>query len=117
MEEIAYTLHWNNEAEASLKPLLIKEKIPFEERELFLKGGPFAAGGTSVVEILQAVSGLGLAGVLIAWINAKANRHIRITKTNNTVEYITKGMSAEEAEKHLALAKDIAVTEIPDKET
>jgi hypothetical protein len=117
MEDIAYTLHWNKEAEASLKPLLIEGNIPFEERELFLKGGPFAVGGATVVEILQAVSGLGLAGILIAWINAKANRHIHITKTNNTVEYIAKGMSPEEAEKHLQTAKDIAITEIPNGKT
>lgn len=115
MEDIAYTLHWNKEAEASLKPLLVEGNIPFEERALFLKGGPFAAGGLTIVDILQAISGIGLAGVLIAWINAKANRHIHITKTDNTVEYFAKGMSPEEAEMHLKVTKDISATEIPGK--
>ena len=34
MEDIAYILRWNNEAEESLKPLLIEENIPFEECEM-----------------------------------------------------------------------------------
>ena len=117
MEDIAYILHWNKEAEASLKPLFIEENIPFEERKMFLKSETIIAGGATIVEILQAVSGLGLAGVLVAWINAKSNRHIHITKTDNTIEYIVKGMSAEEANKHLDNARSIAVTEIPSKKT
>ncbi len=114
MIDIAYTLRWNKETETSLKPLLIKGNIPFEERAMLLKGGIFATGGATVVEIFQAVSGLGLAGVLIAWINAKANRKIHIIKTDRTIEYLTHGYSEKEVVGILKESHEINAIEIPE---
>jgi len=64
---------------------------------------------------LSAVSGLGIAGVLVAWINAKANRYIHITKVGNTVEVIARGMEAKDVCKILEQVKDVSITEIPEK--
>ncbi|MDP1572739.1 MAG: hypothetical protein Q8K62_00385 [Thiobacillus sp.] len=117
MDDIAYLLRWNNEAEDSLKPLLVEFGIPFVERKLFLKGGIFAAGGATVVEILQAVSALGLAGVLIAWINAKANRKIHIVKNDRSIEFLAQGYSKEEVAKILSDSHEINVIELPENKT
>ena len=84
---------------------------------MFLKGGSFAAGGATVVEILQAVSGLGLAGVLIAWINAKANRKIHFTKNDRAIEYLAQGYSKEEVVKILKESHEINAIELPENKT
>lgn len=57
----------------------------------------------------HAVWAAAIASVVRAWLSARASRKANITTTENTVEFITEGMSAKEVEKIIASARALMV--------
>jgi hypothetical protein len=95
MKEIYLLYLGGNELE-SLKPMLEQAEIEFEEHEMFAKAGNFDPG--FVIEIAKAFSGIGIAGILIAWMRARSSRKVHF-KMPNGLEFMTEGMSENEVEK------------------
>jgi hypothetical protein len=114
MESKAILLHGNKEAFASLKPLLEESGINFKEKQILRFGVSANAG--NVIEIIQAIGGLGIAGVLIAWVNARSKRFVYITTKDNKVEIISQGYSAKQANHFIEQARDINLAEVPGEE-
>jgi len=81
--------------------ILSEKNIKAHHDALENRAPPDAGSGTIVIEIIGAISGLGIAGVLIEWIKQKTNRVVRITKDDLKTEIITKGYSIEDVNKIL----------------
>ena len=105
------TLRGNNEAFASLKPIFEENSIKFKEKQILHFGASAHAG--SIIEIVQAIGGLGIAGVLIAWVQARGKRFVHVTTKDNKVEIISQGYSAEQAQQFIEQARYINVEEGP----
>ncbi len=108
------TLRDNDNAFASLKPLLEENGIKFKEKRIHHFGASSHAG--SIIEIVQAIGGLGIAGVLIAWVQARGKRFVHVTTKDNKVEIISQGYSAEQAKQFIEQAREINVKEGPSED-
>lgn len=111
MKNKVITLRGNKNAFASLTPILEENGIKFKEKQIRHFGVSGHTG--SVIEIVQAIGGLGIAGVLIAWVQARGKRFVHVTTKDNKVEIISHGYSAEQAKQFIEQARDINVEEGP----
>jgi hypothetical protein len=112
MEDIHCPIYWDENAAASLKPMLKDAGIEFNEYELFGKSEVFWSGLTAI-EIIKALGGFGsVATVIVAWIKLKQGRQaIVIKKNDGSIEVITKSMSVEETKLLLESARRIDLIE------
>jgi hypothetical protein len=119
MEDIHCPIYWDENAAASLKPMLKDAGIEFNEYELFGKAEGFESG-LMAVEIIKALGGFGsIAGVLIAWIKLKQGRQAIVKKNaDGSIEIITKSISAEETKSLLESARRIDLIDVstPDEQ-
>ncbi|MEQ1657633.1 MAG: hypothetical protein ABL896_02545 [Hylemonella sp.] len=109
------TVHVFKDSAASFSEALSTNGIEFSRR-IQLAEGPMAAGW--IVDVFSAVKEAtpwgAFAVVLVAWLNAKKNRKVIITRKDNTIVHI-EGMSVEEVAIILEKAKDVGVIQIPPK--
>ena len=89
--------------------LLNEHGVKYQMRETRM-ATPMASG--SVIEIVQAVGAAslwgGLAAVLVAFIKSRTGRKVIVTTKDNTVVH-AEGLTAEELERVLSMAANIAV--------
>lgn len=107
------TLKLMGEAGKTLLPLFDNAGIHFSQsRPNVADDGPVAML-QEVIALGTMVSSLGLAKVIVAWLNAKQSRKVHIVIRPGKVEYLAQGVSPDEAARHIENAADITIIDPP----
>ncbi len=95
------------ESHSSFIDVLQSGNIDYKSTQLHQKG--VVENPTYVVQIIEAISTLGIAGVIIAWLKIKASRKVQIMKSDLKTVIITQGYSVKEIEKIVKNARHISL--------